>query len=144
MKRLLNTRVDPDLQEEVLAFDNTRDWRFSELHTEVVKLRELLDEHRVREVELQQSETRAWRRVESAERSAAETHERCERRIEAEIERVEACRHCRLRAPASTRPAAHHHHCHHTTCSRARPRRKCGAAPGRTRRARLRSEAKAM
>ena len=110
----------------------------AELHTEVVKLRELLDEHRVREVELQQSETRAWRRVESAERSAAETHERCERRIEAEIERVEACRHCRLRAPASTRPAAHHHHCHHTTCSRARPRRKCGAAPGRTRRARLR------
>ena len=81
----------------------------AELHTEVVKLRELLDEHRVREVELQQSETRAWRRVESAERSAAETHERCERRIEAEIERVEACRDaataaCVLPPPPALRP----------------------------------------
>ena len=43
VKRILSTRVDPDLGEEVQAFesdqlitlDPARDWRFSELHTEV-------------------------------------------------------------------------------------------------------------
>ena len=42
VKRILSTRVDPDLNEEVLAceseqlitLDPARDWRFSELHTE--------------------------------------------------------------------------------------------------------------
>ena len=43
VKRILSTRIDRDLYEEMLAFDseqlitldNTRDWRFSELRTDV-------------------------------------------------------------------------------------------------------------
>ena len=50
----------------------------AELHTEVFKLREVLDEYRVRVDNLQQSEVRAWRHVDCARRREQESDERAE------------------------------------------------------------------
>ena len=50
----------------------------AELHTEVVKLRELLDEYRGRVQELERSEVRAWRHVDCAQRREQESDERAE------------------------------------------------------------------
>ena len=77
-------------------------------HVEVLHLRDVIDEMYVKVRSLEQSEARAWRHVESAERSAAATRDGCERRIEEGREVVQArCHHPPARRRPSTPPPGH-------------------------------------